>query len=80
MKKQTAVQYLVKQYFASADPLNYRHLKKALEIERQQIMKAYDSGFILCHEISLFVGVQENDLQGQAEHYYTQTFTEPKND
>lgn len=91
MKKQTAVEWLRCQLDELEMTKNKRSLvlqydliseafNQALEMERQQIMKAYNSGFILCHEISLFVGVQENDLQGQAEHYYTQTFTEPKND
>jgi len=86
--KQTAVEWLLNNLLINGllrlskdEHFLYKEFKdQALEMERQQIMQAYDSGFILCHEISLFVGVQENDLQGQAEHYYTQTFTEPKND
>jgi len=63
MKNQTAVQWLIKQYFASGDPLNYGHLQKALELERQQIIDAVD-GFPL----------ENRNLEGT--EYYTQTFTE----
>jgi hypothetical protein len=73
MKQQTAVQYLVEQlkergYAGEFPPhLLFQH---ALEMERQQIIDAHKDNAV----------IYEMDATAQAEHYYTQTFTEPKND
>jgi hypothetical protein len=56
---------LVLQYDLISEAFN-----QALEMERQQIIDAHKDNAVM----------YEMDATAQAEHYYTQTFTEPKND
>ena len=69
MKKQTAVEWLIEQTRKPEWKSLQRGdiLDQALEMERQQIIDAVD-GFPIEHR----------NLDGS--DYYTQTFTEPKND
>jgi hypothetical protein len=79
MKKQTAVEWFMEQigekqpnglYVIDTleDVVNV--FAKAKEMERQQIIDAHKDNAVM----------YEMDATAQAEHYYTQTFTEPKND
>ena len=61
MSKQTAVQWLAEKMMHPQ--IHNPYIDQALEMERQQIIDAYD-------KISTLT----------PEQYYTQTFTEPKND
>jgi hypothetical protein len=81
MKKQTAVEWLRCQLDELEMTKNKRSLvlqydliseafNQALEMERQQIIDAHKDNAVM----------YEMDATAQAEHYYTQTFTEPKND
>jgi hypothetical protein len=73
--KQTAVNFLIEQMFVKSgievtkdnNPDLFDLFDQALEMERQQIIDAVD-GFPIEHR----------NLDGA--DYYTQTFTEPKND
>jgi hypothetical protein len=74
MKKQTAVQYLIEQLFPKAlGEEQYYHIEIAKAMERQQIIDAYVNG-------------NHSEMRGGkvihsiSEQYYTETFTEPKND
>jgi len=81
MKKQTAVEWLRCQLDELEMTKNKRSLvlqydliseafNQALEMERQQIIDAcYNGSQLLAYEV-----------RDKSEQYYTQTFTEPKND
>jgi hypothetical protein len=68
--KQTAIQWLMDRLPHSIETQFSKQIEQALEMERQQIIDAN------CN------GQENNDPAGvtDAEQYYTQTFTEPKND
>ena len=59
----TAVQWLIQQYFTSGDPLNYGHLQKALELEKEQ------------HQQTAIHFFPTSLKKVDFEQYYTQTFT-----
>ena len=69
--KQTAVQWLAEQMMHPQ--IQNPYIDQALEMERQQIIDAYVNG-------------NHSEMRGGkvihsiSEQYYTQTFTEPKND
>jgi hypothetical protein len=65
--KQTAIQWLMDRLPHSIETQFSKQIDQALEMERQQIIDAVD-GFPIEHR----------NLDGA--EYYTQTFTEPKND
>jgi hypothetical protein len=79
--KQTAVNFLIKQMFVKSgievtkdnNPDLFDLFDQALAMERQQIIEAYVKG-------------NHSEMRGGkvihsiSEQYYTQTFTEPKND
>jgi hypothetical protein len=68
MKKQTALNWFIdKMMTPQSDRFISEIIDQALEMERQQIIDAVD-GFPIEHR----------NLDGA--DYYTQTFTEPKND
>jgi hypothetical protein len=61
-KKQTPVEYLVEQLIPKAlSEEQYYHIRKAKEMEKQQIIDAYNSG-------------QQIPPFDYAEEYYTQTY------
>lgn len=66
--KQTAVQWLAEQMMHPQ--IQNPYIDQALEMERQQIIDAHKDNAVM----------YEMDATAQAEQYYTQTFTEPKND
>jgi hypothetical protein len=61
MEKQTAIEWLCKQYHLKKD---IEIVKEAKELEKQQIIDAYASGYI--------DGVAQNKIT--AEQYYNDTF------
>ena len=65
--KQTAIQWLMDRLPHSIETQFSKQIEHALEMERQQIIDAVD-GF----------PIENRNLDGS--DYYTQTFTEPKND
>jgi disulfide oxidoreductase YuzD len=74
MKKKTAVDWLQeaisKKLSSEISPFFLDLFDQALEMERQQIINAcYNGSQLLPYEV-----------RDKAEQYYTQTFTEPKND
>ena len=73
MKKQTAVEWLQeaisKKLSSEISPYFLDLFDQAKEMEKEQIMDAYAIGKYLNQDDRTF-----------AEQYYTQTFTEPKND
>jgi len=72
-KNQTAVQWLIEQKRKFHAIIN-DDLEKALEMEKEQIRLVYE-GILQ----NVGTSVKQSDLP-TFEHYYTQTFTEPKND
>ena len=62
MAQQTAVEWLIDRYISSNEPLNYKHLEQAKEMEKQQIETAYKKG----HN---FMGNEFNPNQ-----YYNETY------
>jgi hypothetical protein len=72
--KKTAVQWLIEEVkkFNTVITKEYMLMlfQQSIEIERQQIIDAWIDG----------EGYDCIAASPQAEHYYTQTFTEPKND
>ena len=77
--KQTAVSIIIENFNLLSDNdfktwfLN--SMDKFEAMEKEQMKYAYDSGFISCHEIAHSgIFVQENDLTGQAEQYYNETY------
>ena len=79
MKNQTAVEWLLNNLlingllrFTKDEHSLYKELKdQALEMEKEQIKNAYVKGQSDCEIFT---------MESESEHYYTQTFTEPKND
>lgn len=78
-KKQTAVQWLETTISSMIDdsgylvedyPLIMGHIKKALQIEREQIEEAYNEGS--CHGVDVGCGRRPESKNG--EQYYTQIF------
>jgi hypothetical protein len=75
MKKQTAVQWLVDEI---AEKYNFRfatyygqHIQEALEMEKEQIIDAYDTGFTDAWSITK----DNNEPKHEgAEQYYKQTY------
>jgi hypothetical protein len=75
--KQTAVNFLIEQMFVKSgievtkdnNPDLFNLFNQALAMERQQIIEAWKDGVKTDYAHS-----------GTFEQYYTQTFTEPKND
>ena len=67
--KQTAIQWLMDRLPHSIETQFSKQIEKALEMERQQIIDAWKDGVKTDYAHS-----------GTFEHYYTQTFNEPKND
>ena len=69
MAQQTAVEWLIDRYISSNEPLNYKHLEQAKEMEKQQIESAYKMGD----------GVHDEVADDLAKKYYTKTYTnEPR--
>ena len=74
--KKTAVSWLVEQIDNPHTLYWLREvINQAIEMERQQIIDAY---LIELLDKSWFL--EDKECIKKAEHYYTQTFTEPKND
>ena len=65
MAQQTAVEWLIDRYISSNEPLNYKHLEQAKEIEKQQIESAWKRGD----------GEHDKVADELAKQYYTQTYT-----
>lgn len=67
MKQQTAVEWLIKKHFGSIEncsPNFKNHIEQAKEMEKEQIMDAYERGWDM--------GVLPNDCN--SEQYYNETF------
>ena len=74
MSKQTAVSLIAENFNLLSDKDFKSWFLNSLDyltnLERQQIIDAHKDNAVM----------YEMDATAQAEHYYTQTFTEPKND
>jgi hypothetical protein len=64
MAQQTAVEWLIDRYISSNEPLNYKHLEQAKEMEKQQIMNAFDIRKV---DIAF-------DKKTTSEQYYNETY------
>jgi hypothetical protein len=71
-KRVTAVEWLIKEWPILESQIPPRIIDQAKAMEKEQIMKAVDVGF---EEGSKF---PEDIKLNDAEQYYTNTFTEPK--
>ncbi len=61
---QTAVEWLIEQFWNNEGMLTSKKLEKAKEMEKEQIIKAIDSNFIY----------HENRISTIGEQYYEQTY------
>ena len=73
--KQTAVEYLVEQLLPKAlSQEQYYHIEQAKEMEKQQIIEAYDQG----SEAGYVLAKNDDFIEGfkmkEAEQYYNETF------
>jgi len=68
-KQQTAVQWLIDQFWNNEGMLTSKKLEKALEIEKEQIIEAFDQGVIaeFTHQVT-----GAPDTTG--EQYFNQTY------
>ncbi len=67
MEKQTAVEWLIEKHFGSIEnctPDFRNHIQQAKEMEKQQIMDAYEDAYV--------DGYKDNGKSG--EQYYNETF------
>lgn len=65
MKKLTAVEWLMEEYINGLS-INLQIMKKALEMEKEQIIDAHEDGF--------YSPAFRKSRRGEAEHYYNKTF------
>ena len=68
MKQQTAVQWLIEQFYNNEGMLTTKQLETALELEKERIETAYDKGTV--HGIDY----PDSLLPLTGEHYYKQTY------
>ena len=69
--KQTAVDWLVEQFQELNTPRKWKEIiEQAKEMEKQQIINAYDAGFENATEVS----VGSDDEIVEAEEYYNNTY------
>ena len=73
--KQPAVEYLVEQLLPKAlSQEQYYHIEQAKEMEKEQIVKAYDQG----SEAGYVLAKNDDFIEGfkmkEAEQYYNETF------
>jgi hypothetical protein len=70
--KQTAVEYLVEQLIPKALSVEqYYHIRKAKEMEKEQIEDAYETGFADAWDDATY---DDEPTYTGAEHYYNVTF------
>ena len=65
-KKQTAVEWLIEQFYNNEGMITTKQLEKALAMEKEQIIKAYEEGYD--------EGLQIITKYEGAQDYYTSTY------
>jgi hypothetical protein len=66
MKKQTALQWLIGYYYDNEGAIGIKQLEQAAQMEKEQIVMAYHSGYS--------DAIQAEPKQYEPENYYEQTY------